>query len=111
MGILKNLFLTLAISLLVSFSAYSQTLKAWTNAGDNAVDNSRFAEAIEYYSKALEFETEDITLYYKMAGACRRYKDYERAAAWYGKIVMADKDSRYPLAVFYYAEMKKYLGM
>lgn len=93
------------------FPSAGQTLRAYLNAGDEAMQKSRFAEAIEYYKKALEFETEDVTISYKMAEASRMYKDYEKAAAWYGKIVLNDKDKRYPLALFYYAEMKKYLGM
>lgn len=89
----------------------AQTLRAYLNAGDKAMDKSRYAEAIEYYRKAIEFETDDPTISFKMAEASRLYKDYERAAAWYGKIVMEDRENRYPLALFHYAEMKKYLGM
>lgn len=104
----------LLIFLLFSFGVHSlpaQTLRAFLNAGDKAMDKSRYAEAIEYYRKALEFETNDPTISFKMAEASRLYKDYERAAAWYGKIVMEDRENRYPLALFHYAEMKKYLGM
>lgn len=89
----------------------AQTLRAFLSAGDKAMDKSRYAEAIEYYRKALEFETDDPTISFKMAEASRLYKDYERAAAWYGKIVGEDRENRYPLALFHYAEMKKYLGM
>ena len=89
---------------------YAQTLKAYLAAGDNSMEKSRYAEAIEYYLKALEFETDNPTISYKMAEASRLYKDYERAAAWYGKIVMGDKENRYPDALFRFAEMKKYLG-
>ena len=101
----------LVFLLMASTPLYSQTLRAYLNAGDEAMVKSRYAEAIEYYKKALEFETEDVTISFKMAEASRLYKDYERAAAWYGKIVLNDKDKRYPSALFYYAEMKKYLGM
>lgn len=89
----------------------AQTLRAYLSAGDKAMDKSRYAEAIEYYRKAIEFETDDPTISFKMAEASRLYKDYERAAAWYGKIVMEDRENRYPMALFHYAEMKKYLGM
>lgn len=97
--------------LMVSIPSFGQTLRAYLNAGDDAMLKSRYAEAIEYYKKALEFETEDVTISFKMAEASRLYKDYERAAAWYGKIVLNDNDNRYPLALFYYAEMKKYQGL
>lgn len=90
---------------------YAQTLRAYLSAGDKAMNSSRYAEAIEYYKKALEFETEDPTIMFKMAEASRKYKDYERAAAWYGKIMVSDRENSYPMAIFRYAEMKKYLGM
>lgn len=88
-----------------------QTFKAWMNAADESMTNMRYAEAIEYYKKALEFETGDITLEFKMAEACRMYNDYDRAAIHYGKTLSDDKENRYPMALFYFAEMKKYLGM
>jgi tetratricopeptide (TPR) repeat protein len=99
--------------LIVAFSnfTHAQTLRAYVNAGDNSMDRFRYAEAIEYYKKALEFETDDPSISFKMAEASRKYKDYERAAAWYGKIMVGDRDNSFPLAMFRYAEMKKYLGM
>ena len=75
------------------------------------MNSSRYAEAIEYYKKALEFETDDPVISFKMAEASRKYKDYDRAAAWYGKIMVGDRENSFPLAMFRYAEMKKYLGM
>lgn len=92
-------------------SLYAQTLKAYLSAADESMNEFRYAEAIEYYKKALEFETDDPPISFKMAEACRLYKDYERAAAWYGKIVMGDRENSFPIALFRYAEMKKYLGM
>ncbi len=108
---IKRIILFLFACILFAGKGYTQTLKAYLSAGDRSMETSRYAEAIEYYKKALEFETNDPTISYKMAEASRLYKDYERAAAWYGKIVLEDKEDRYPLALFRYAEMKKYLGM
>lgn len=92
-------------------SVSAQTLKAYLSAGDKSMEKSRYAEAIEYYKKALEFETDDPLVSYKMAEACRQYNDYERAASWYAKIVTGDRENRFPIALFRYAEMKKYMGM
>ncbi len=111
MNKLKKILLFLFLLALAPNFLYAQTLKAWVTAGDKSADESKYAEAIEYYNKALEFETDDPNLYFKVAEACRLYKDYERAAAWYGKIVINDRNNRFPLALFRYAEMKKYLGM
>jgi tetratricopeptide (TPR) repeat protein len=90
--------------------ANAQTFKAWLKAGDEAFEQARYAEAIEFYAKALEFETGNVTLDYRMAETCRLYKDYKRAEAWYAKVWGSDVSSNYPLALFYLAEMKKYNG-
>jgi tetratricopeptide (TPR) repeat protein len=107
----KILILVTVLFFSITSIASAQTLRAYLSAGDRSMDKSRYAEAIEYYRKALEFETNDPTISFKMAEASRLYKDYERAASWYGKIVMQDKEDRFPMAQFRFAEMKKYLGM
>jgi len=111
MNTCKKVLIFMVLFMAGSNFIYGQTLKAWLSAGDESMEKLRYAEAIEYYNKALEFETEDLTVYYKVAEACRLYKDYERAAAWYGKILVTDRGERFPMAMFRYAEMKKYLGM
>jgi tetratricopeptide (TPR) repeat protein len=106
-----NRILLIAVLLFLPVMLHSQTLKAWVNAGDDAFNKKKYSEAVDYYSKALEFETGDLAITMKMADGVRLSKDYEHAATWYGKVVLADKENHFPLALFYYAEMKKYLGM
>ena len=77
-------YFTFTITLLVlSFgiheNGFAQTFKSWLNAGDKAMSAGKYAEAFEYYSRAVEFDTEDIRLYYKMATASRLYNDYVKA--------------------------------
>lgn len=91
-------------------SLNAQTYKAWVNAGDQAMDSYSYAEAIEYYSKATEFETGDLQLYIRLGKAFRLYNDYERALSWYMKAFSEDKDGLFPEAVFYIGEMNKYMG-
>ena len=105
--ILRLLFL-FALAMASPLSGESQTFKAWVNAGDEAFDKGSFAEAIEYYKKAIEFETGDRALDYRLADSYRLYKDYEKAEAWYTKVFASDESKSYPLALFYLAEMKKY---
>lgn len=110
--VLKNRFYNIAVLFVVFFTGlgncYSQTFNAWLRAGDEAFSEARYSESIEYYKKALEFETGDVALDYRMAEACRLYKDYEKAEAWYARVFGSDKTNTYPLALFYLAEMKKY---
>ncbi len=44
----------IAFLFFLSLSGYSQTLKAWLQAGDKSMEDMRFAEAIEYYNNALD---------------------------------------------------------
>src|SRR6187397_731615 len=90
---LKTIFLFVVFLTCGLNAVNAQTMKAYLSAGDESMEKSRYAEAIEYYKKALEFETEDPVISFKMAEACRQYKDYERAAAWYAKIVMGDREN------------------
>lgn len=109
-----NRFLPLRFLLAFAFAACSwctshgQTFQAWLKAGDGAFDKGSYAEAIEYYKKAIEFETGDRALDYRLAESYRQYKDYEKAEAWYTKVFGNDETKSYPLALFYLAEMKKY---
>lgn len=90
--------------------AFGQTFNAWLKAGDESAKSANYSEAIEYYKKALEFDTEDIALDQRLAEAYRLYKDYERAEVWYAKVNGKDKYQTYPLSLFYLAEMNKYNG-
>lgn len=100
--------LALAIAACPWCTSDGQTFQAWLNAGDGAFEKGSYAEAIEYYKKAIEFETADRSLDYRMAESYRLYKDYEKAEAWYTKVFGNDETKSYPLALFYLAEMKKY---
>jgi tetratricopeptide (TPR) repeat protein len=106
----KKLFLFILLSWFIGNQAIGQTYRAWIVAGDNSFENRRYAEAIAYYFKAAEFEIEDLDLYYKTSEALRNYNDYEKAATWYTKVILADKENNYPLALFHLAEMRKYIG-
>ncbi|MFM7079950.1 MAG: tetratricopeptide repeat protein [Bacteroidota bacterium] len=100
--------LLFALAMALPFVGKSQTFKAWMNAGNEAFGKGSYAEAIEYYKKAVEFETGDRALDYRLAESYRLYKDYEKAEAWYTKVFGSDESKSYPLALFYMAEMKKY---
>ena len=109
-AVLKNGFLTIVLAVFYCWQtpAEAQTFKAWLKAGDDAFEEARYAEAIEYFGKALEFETDDVALDYRMAEACRLYKDYRKAEAWYAKVNGSKSADSYPMSLFYLAEMKKY---
>ena len=89
----KFLLVILLLELLFSASTYSQTYKAWMNAGDKAIATGNYAEAIEYFTKATDYEVEDARLYFQLGNAFRLYNDYNRAAFWYQKTYSIDDDN------------------
>jgi len=106
-----RLIFILLFGLLGAMQVSAQTYKAWVTAGDKAFEKHHYAEAISYYYKAAEFENGDEALFYKTAEALRMYNDYDKAAAWYTKVVLSERADQFPLALFYLAEMRKYAGM
>ncbi len=111
MNKLFNLLFTFIFTLLLGTTCVkAQTYRSWVNAGDHAMATGRYAEAVDYYSKAMEFEVEDVRLYYNMAQVNRLYNDYEKAAAWYLKTYSDDKEGSFELTPYYIADMKMYLG-
>ncbi len=105
----RNLFLAF-VFILFSGSVFSQTYKAYVNAGENAFNDGDYYSATEYFQKAIYFENNDATLFFKMAEASRLFNDYYGASYWYNQTVLNDKDNLFPIALFYLAEMNKMRG-
>lgn len=93
-----------------SINVFSQTYSAYVNSGEKSFNEGDYYSATQYFQKAIEFENEDPALYFKMAEASRLFNDYYSGAYWYNQTVLKDKDTRFPLALFYLAEMNKMRG-
>jgi tetratricopeptide (TPR) repeat protein/outer membrane protein OmpA-like peptidoglycan-associated protein len=96
--------------MLISITGFSQTFKAYVNAGERAMQEGDYYAATEYFMKALEFENDDLAVKFKMAEASRLFNDVNVAAYWYNQTVINDKENRYPLALFHLAMMNKMKG-
>ncbi|MEO5570838.1 MAG: hypothetical protein ABIT08_13145 [Bacteroidia bacterium] len=92
------------------FKAYSQTYKAYVNAGEKAFLEGDYYSSKIYYQKALEFEIADVEVKYKTAESARLFNDYYAAAFYYNQTVRDDKDQHFPLALFWLATMNKMMG-
>ena len=93
-----------------TFPTYSQTYKAYVNAGEGAFNNGDYYSAKNYYMRALEFDIEDPEISFKTAEASRLFNDYYAGAYYYNQTVRLDKDKHFPLAMFWLATMNKMMG-
>lgn len=65
--------------------------------------------AIDYYEALLEKDQNNLKANYKLAGLYRDIRDYDKALEAYVMVYM-QKPDKYPLSLFYLAEMERTLG-
>lgn len=100
---LKFSFILLAMLLSVMGSA--QTVLQLTKAGDKKAEEGDYYAASQYYRDALLKDEENIELNYKYAEACRMFNDLEGAGKGYRATIRLDKSNRYPMAIFWQAQV------
>ncbi|HKR04209.1 MAG TPA: hypothetical protein VJY62_06185 [Bacteroidia bacterium] len=106
---IKNI-LFFSLFFISSFCSFSQTYKAYINAGEKAFLDGDYYTAQSYYAKALEFDNDDAGLDFKAAEASRLFNDYYAAAYYYNQTITEDKDKRFPLALYWLAAMNKMMA-
>jgi outer membrane protein OmpA-like peptidoglycan-associated protein/tetratricopeptide (TPR) repeat protein len=75
-------------------------------ANNNATKKDTY-NALEWYIKAHQDDPKNVDLIYNIAYTYDQLRDYPNAASWYEKLASADKDKKYALARFYYAQSLK----
>ncbi|TVR83339.1 MAG: hypothetical protein EA409_03035 [Saprospirales bacterium] len=108
MNLFKYLFLILFVSAPAIGS--SQTLNAFLRAAEEAVEKEDFYSALVFYSNALEFDTSNIDVAYKVAESARKFNSFSMAAKYYQMVYDHQTEAEYPLAGFYFALMNKRMG-
>ena len=66
--------------------------------------------AIKLYEKALEIDSNSVSILWNYAETLRAYKDYEKAAIYYDKVYDKENGSIYPLSLIYLGLMQKQNG-
>lgn len=100
----------LVIGLLSILHLYGQTYKQYLFYGDQYMQRHDYYGATIHYERAWKIDSSDISLAMKIADAAREYQDYLKARFFYEKVYMMDKGERYPMAVYYLAQMYKHVG-
>lgn len=91
-------------------TAGAQSARQYISYGDDAMQKGDCYNAAEYYRQGLEKYEFNIEMKFKYAEALRCFNDYKNAAEVYKKVVEEDVTKEYPMAVFWYGSMLRYLG-
>jgi len=106
-----KLFLrTISILLLTTTAIQAQSLKAFLNAGAEAMDDSDYYNACYYFQSALEFDTTNVDVHYLYAQASLKLKAYSRAESSFQYVLDHDSEQLHPLASFYLGLTQQNLG-
>jgi outer membrane protein OmpA-like peptidoglycan-associated protein len=109
---MKNTLYLLVIGtlLLVSNTGYSQTKKAWLKAADESFEEKNYYSALTFYSEALEFDTSNMDVRFKVAESARMFNAYSLAVENYKEVLKKDEEDKYPDVAFHLADMYMMLG-
>ncbi|MFN3916285.1 MAG: DUF1573 domain-containing protein [Flavobacteriales bacterium] len=102
--------LLLYILFLGSISAYTQNQKLFIKAGDDRMQAGDYYGATLHYRSAMNYDSTNIDLMYKLAESYRLYNQYPEAEYYYQKIYDKEYGKLYPKGVFWLATMQKYNG-
>lgn len=97
--------------LLTTQPLFSQSLKAYERAGDEAFERKDWSTAISHYRIVLQRDGDNASVRWKLAESARLYQSFLEADRAYSRL--ADGSGTrgiYPMAIFQLAEVKKILG-
>lgn len=105
--------LYLIFILLLSFSIGSFAQKELGSIMKTAKEQYKkgdFVYALSFYQKAMAIDSNNVTVLWEYAETLRAYKDYRKAAYYYGKVYEKENTKLYPESVLYYGLMQKQNG-
>lgn len=104
--------LYLVITLIVlSFSSFGQQeLKRFLEFAREKYKDGDYVYALQYYEKAMKIDSNSINTLWEYAETLRAYKDYKKAAFYYGKVYDREATELYPTSLLYYGLMTKQTG-
>jgi tetratricopeptide (TPR) repeat protein/outer membrane protein OmpA-like peptidoglycan-associated protein len=88
----------------------AQTLDAWVEAGDEALERKDFYSAYKYFGIALEYDEDQTDVWYKYAESARQFNIYTKAEMAYTKVIGSDQQAEYPMTAYYLGKVKQRLG-
>lgn len=90
--------------------AQGQSLRAFLKAAEESFIEKDYYSALDYYSNAVEFDTTNAEINYKVGESARLFSSYKEAEKRYDAALANDENNEYPLSQFWSANMKQIQG-
>lgn len=103
--------LYLIFFLLVSSAGFGQNmLGKYLDFADEQYAKGDYIYALQYYEKAMELDSNTVSILWKYAETLRAYKDYRKASYYYRKVYEKEETSMFPSSLLQWALMEKQNG-
>ena len=107
---MSRLYIIIVLSLFSTFSFSQQELKKYLEFAREKYLEGDYIYALEYYGKAMEIDSNSINTLWEYAETLRAYKDYPKAAFYYGKVYEREGGELYPSSLRPHGLMLKQCG-
>lgn len=103
--------LYLVVFLLFSAPLHAQNLLGkYLDFADQQYAKGDYIYALEFYQKALEIDSNTVSILWRYAETLRNYKDYRTASYYYQKVYEKEETAIYPSSLLQWALMEKQNG-
>ena len=107
---MSRLYIIICAVFISSFSFGQQELKKYLDFAKKKYQEGDYIYSLTYYDKAMELDSNSINTLWEYAEVLRAYKDYPKAAFYYGKVYSRESGEVYPASLLNYGLMLKQSG-
>ena len=107
---MKRILFILLIAMSAAYTSQAQTLKAYLEAAEEALEQRDMYNAVGYLGEAMLFDTTNLEIKYKYAQAAQDFNMYSIAETEFKKIHENDTENAFPLATYNLAKTQQLLG-
>src|SRR5690554_3518055 len=104
---MSRFYLIFLLLLLSTASFAQQELKRYLDFAKEKFQDGDYVYALQYYEKAMKIDSNTINILWEYAETLRAYKDYPKAAFYYGKVYDRERAELYPSSLLQYGLMLK----
>ena len=103
------LILAFCLTLITSVNAQSN-LGNYLKHAQEKYEKGDYYYAIELYEKAMQLDSNSVSILWNYAETLKAYKDYRKAEFYYGKVYEREEGGIYPMSLINYGLMQKQNG-
>src|SRR5690554_2680187 len=104
---MSRLYIVLFIAFFSTALSAQQELKRYLEFAQEKHQEGDYIYALTYYEKATAIDSNSINILWEYAETLRAYKDYPKAAYYYGKVYDRERAELYPSSLLQYGLMLK----